>query len=94
MATLYFTATSLDGFIATEDDSLDWLFPLGEVGDTGYGEALNEDITADTAELEACRWFTRDEVFAMIEGRHPDGIFVPPTAAIASLLIRNWAENG
>lgn len=59
-----------------------------------YGEALNEDITADTAELEACRWFTRDEVFAMIEGRHPDGIFVPPTAAIASLLIRNWAENG
>jgi NAD+ diphosphatase len=59
-----------------------------------YGEALNEDITADTAELEACRWFTRDEVFAMIEGRHPHGIFVPPTAAIASLLIRNWAENG
>jgi dihydrofolate reductase len=36
MKTQYYTATSLDGFIATEDDSLDWLFPLGELGETGY----------------------------------------------------------
>lgn len=36
MKTQYYTATSLDGFIATEDDSLDWLFPLGSVGETSY----------------------------------------------------------
>ncbi len=36
MKTQYYTATSLDGFIATEDDSLEWLFPLGNIGDTGY----------------------------------------------------------
>ncbi len=36
MKTQYYTAASLDGFIATEDDSLDWLFPLGDVNDTGY----------------------------------------------------------
>ncbi len=36
MKTQYFTATSLDGFIATEEDSLDWLFPLGNVNDTSY----------------------------------------------------------
>lgn len=36
MKTQYFTATSLDGFIATEDDSLDWLFPLGDINDTSY----------------------------------------------------------
>ena len=40
MSTQYYTATSVDGFIATEDDSLDWLFPLGEVGDTGYGDFI------------------------------------------------------
>jgi dihydrofolate reductase len=36
MKTQYYTATSLDGFIATEDDSLDWLFPLGDFEETGF----------------------------------------------------------
>jgi dihydrofolate reductase len=34
--TQYYTAASLDGFIATEDDSLEWLFPLGALEDTSY----------------------------------------------------------
>ncbi len=36
MKTQYYTAASLDGFIATEDDSLDWLFPLGDLNEAGY----------------------------------------------------------
>jgi hypothetical protein len=36
MKTLYYTATSLDGFIATESDSLSWLFPPGDLNETGY----------------------------------------------------------
>lgn len=40
MKTQYFTATSLDGFIATEDDSLEWLFPLGDANDTSYPDFI------------------------------------------------------
>ena len=36
MKTQYYTAASLDGFIATTDDPLEWLFPLGDIEATGY----------------------------------------------------------
>jgi dihydrofolate reductase len=34
--TQYYTACSVDGFIATKDDSLEWLFPLGDIRETSY----------------------------------------------------------
>jgi dihydrofolate reductase len=42
MKTQYYTATSLDGFIATEDDSLEWLFPLGDLHDSSYPAFIAE----------------------------------------------------
>lgn len=38
MRAIYYTATSLDGFLATEDHSLDWLFPhdIDQSGPGGY----------------------------------------------------------
>lgn len=42
MKTQYYTATSLDGFIATEDDSLEWLFALGDVKETSYPSFIAE----------------------------------------------------
>ncbi|WP_286231874.1 dihydrofolate reductase family protein [Neobacillus mesonae] len=40
-----FIAQSLDGYIATKDDSLDWLFNVEGEGDNGYSEFL---ATIDT----------------------------------------------
>jgi len=40
--TQYYTASTLDGFIATEDDSLEWLFPLGDVNETSYPSFIKE----------------------------------------------------
>ena len=42
MRTQYYTAASLDGFIATADDSLEWLFPLGDVNETSYPQFIQE----------------------------------------------------
>lgn len=42
MKVQYYTAASLDGFIATEDDSLEWLFPLGSLDDSSYPEFIAE----------------------------------------------------
>jgi dihydrofolate reductase len=41
MKTQYYTAASLDGFLATEDDSLDWLFPLGDINSSSYPEFIS-----------------------------------------------------
>jgi dihydrofolate reductase len=42
MKTQYYTATSLDGFIATEEDSLEWLFSLGDLNDSSYPAFISE----------------------------------------------------
>jgi dihydrofolate reductase len=46
MKTQYYTAATLDGFIADENHSLDWLFQFGGdpegVGDTGFSDFMRE----------------------------------------------------
>ena len=45
-------------------------------------------------ELEDARWFARDEVLAMFEGRHAQGLTPPAPMAIAHHILRVWAEGG
>lgn len=61
MKTQYFTATSLDGFIATEDDSLEWLFPLGNVNDTSY-PAFIAQVGALAMGASTYEWMLRHAV--------------------------------
>jgi len=52
-------------------------------------EALSETLTVDPAELEDARWLGREELVAVIAGRHPEVKGARP-GAIAHFLIRNW----
>ncbi len=69
-----------------------WPFP-GSLMIGCIGLAENFDIAFDGEELEACRWFVRDEVNAMLEGRHPDGLSVPKRFAIAHHLVKAFADG-
>lgn len=62
---ILFIATSLDGFIATEDDSLEWLFKVEGDGDNGYSQFLS---TVDTILLGRR---TYDWIMDMEKGNFP-----------------------
>jgi NAD+ diphosphatase len=57
-------------------------------------EALGDTITLDHDELEDGRWFGRDEVIAILDRRHGEGLLSPPRTAIANTLMRAWALDG
>ncbi len=56
-------------------------------------ESLTDEITLDTTELEEGRWFSRDEVRAMLKGQHPEGFTAPIRVAIANTLMRAWVDG-
>ena len=61
MKTQYCTASSLDGFIATDDHSLEWLFQLGDVNDTGCQDFIR-DVGALAMGSSTCEWMLRHVV--------------------------------
>ena len=58
-----------------------------------FARAASRDIVVDGVELEDARWFTRDEVMAMFDKRHPEGLSAPMPMAIAHHILRVWAEG-
>ena len=61
MKTQYYTASSLDGFIADPDHSLEWLFPLGDIGATSYPEFILE-VGAIAMGSSTYEWMLRHAV--------------------------------
>jgi dihydrofolate reductase len=70
MRTQYYTASSLDGFIATPDDSLEWLFPLGDPEETSYPEFIAE-VGALAMGAATYEWMLRHAVKLGSEAPEP-----------------------
>ena len=70
MRTQYYTAASLDGFLATPDDSLEWLFPLGDINDTSYPTFIR-DVGALAMGSATYEWMLRHVVKPDFSGEWP-----------------------
>jgi NAD+ diphosphatase len=69
-----------------------WPFPMSLMIGC-HAEALNDDIVMDATELVGARWFSKDELAAMLIRKHPEGLTTPPPVAIAHHIIREWVES-
>lgn len=67
--TQYYTACSLDGFIAGPGDSLDWLFSLADVGETSYPTFI-QDVGALAMGSATYEWMLRHVIGP--EADHPE----------------------
>ena len=59
MKTQYYVASTLDGYIATETDSLDWLFPLGSLEESSY-QTFIADVGALAMGSSTYEWILRN----------------------------------
>lgn len=66
-----------------------WPFP-GSLMIGCLAQAESDEITVDAVELEAARWFTREEVVAALDAPTAE-LILPPPVAIAHHLVRRWA---
>jgi NAD+ diphosphatase len=76
------------GYVASQP----WPFPASLMIGC-LAQATSREIVIDGQELEDARWFDRDEVHAMFEKRHPDGLLAPNRMAIAHHILRFWLDG-
>ena len=69
-----------------------WPFPHSlMIGCLGIAETT--EITIDPDEIVDARWFSRDEIKLMLNGEHPERLWVPGKQAIARSLILAFANG-
>ena len=82
MKTQYYTASSLDGYIATADDSLDWLLQFGAPDSTSYPAFLRE-VGAIAMGSSTYEWLRRNQV-QTAPGANRPWPYEPPTWVFSS----------
>jgi NAD+ diphosphatase len=82
-------ACGLVGYVASQP----WPFPASLMIGC-LARAKTRELRIDGQELEDARWFERDEVRAMFEKRHPEGLLAPNPMAIAHHILRFWLDGG
>lgn len=70
MKTIYYTATSLDGYIADENHSLDWLFQFGGEEESTYPEFI-KDVGVVTMGSHTYEWLLANHVYKDPEKPNP-----------------------
>jgi NAD+ diphosphatase len=69
-----------------------WPFPHSlMIGCIGIAETT--DINIDPEEIVDARWFSREDIKLMLEGAHPEDLWVPGKQAIARSLILAFANG-
>jgi NAD+ diphosphatase len=58
-----------------------------------FADAESTDITIDPVELAEAFWLDKAKARSLLAGSRVDGLFVPPSVAIAHHLIKDWAEK-
>jgi dihydrofolate reductase len=66
MKTQFYSAVSIDGYIATEDDSLEWLFALGNPAESSY-PAFIADVGALAMGSATYEWVLRNSEAVVAE---------------------------
>ena len=56
--------------------------------------AVSDEFEVDGVELASGRWFTREEVQAILSGKGDGTAWFPPPFAIAHQLIKAFAQGG
>jgi NAD+ diphosphatase len=71
-----------------------WPFGGSQLMIACVAEALGNDITLDTNELEDARWVSREEARAALADAPDKSFNAPPPFAIAHSLLKSWAGEG
>lgn len=58
-----------------------------------FARAEPKDLVIDAAEIEEANWFTRDEAKAMLEGTHPQELWMPGPQSMAHQLVKAFVDG-